>query len=161
MSKQAAASVEHITIKPEVFNLKEKHFKQADVARTRWHACIEHGVAFDEVLKPEFWSHVARQFKIADTIEVISQDQRFYAELYVLNCDGSNWAKVALVHFVDLTEQDKKSVVKAEEFEIMWNGANGGFSVVRISDREKLATNCKTKEEAQIWLRDYQKALNK
>ena len=59
--------------------------KEASYVRNIFVATPEAGTTLEDVQDPAFWTHVAKQLRISDRIEVIPEDSAFFAELYVQN----------------------------------------------------------------------------
>lgn len=64
--------------------LAESKFALASYATNRWAVTLEHGVQYERVFEPDFWSNVARKMRIGDIVELHSEDTSFFAELYVV-----------------------------------------------------------------------------
>lgn len=82
----------------------------------------------EDVLKPEFWEHIARHFKRGDIVEVMPDDLAWEMNVRVLDM-GSNWASVVKRHFV---EHEKREKVKSElpvHYKIDWAGQTDMFRV--------------------------------
>lgn len=140
--------------------------KPADYARNRFLARPPEGTTIEDILKPEFWAHVARQFTPGggDIVEVHPAGGAFYAELIVAEC-----RKVGLVYdvrmvklnYVPLVEEPKAgaSTFAESEYAIVYRGAERKHTVTRKSDSAVISEGHATKQDAQKWLEDYE--LNK
>lgn len=70
---------------PEVIApaLQGANLRQAEFVRNVWCVTVPPKVPVDSVLRPEFWQHVAKQFKPYDRIECRAQDNAWWADLMV------------------------------------------------------------------------------
>jgi len=130
----------------------------AEYKRTVYSVTPELDQDFDSMLAPEFWTNVAQKFHPGDKIEIFAEDSSYYAELLVTDC-GQKWAKVVALDYKELTLHIPDAV--PEEFAIRWGGNTAKFKVIRLADKETLKENFATKHEAEAWVRDYQRALQK
>jgi hypothetical protein len=139
-------------------NITQNRFKQAEFVRNVFHVVPEHGAEPDDLLKPEYWTHIARNFKAGSLIEAVPEDNAWRAEYYVLSA-GTDWAKVARISF---TQFDKTGSVPAEKeakHVVNYGGAIQKWRIVRVADGVTLKAEMATKEEATKALTDYEKAL--
>ena len=138
--------------------LLEKQF-QIDVTFVypRCSVTLPVGTRFEEVLRPEFWSHVAYRFK-ADrltggqdrtgaVIEIRTEDHAFYGEVYVRAVRDKDIIVGVLREPVYLGMRE----VQSGAFEVRWNVGRRAFDVVRNSDRE-VVFSAKTKDETADWI---------
>src|SRR5690349_16586133 len=110
------AAVQAAPVQEKKYHLKEARFKRAENERTIWTATVEAGIPFEDVLKPEFWAHIASKMYNpphrtgwGDRIEVYPDDMTYYAELFVHDA-GPNWAKVSVLqkHDFGMAEREKE-----------------------------------------------------
>lgn len=144
--------------------LTPARLKAAEFDRTIWRARLENGADLSDIIHPEYWAHVSRQFKPGDIIEVIPDDNTSFTVLYVLAA-SSNWAKVLeLSHknfLGDDEEQESDAGSDELDFEVKWGGNTDRFRVIRKSDGEVVHSGSPTKADAEKWLTDYKIALNR
>lgn len=130
---------------------KDREFENRDHCVT-----AEAGTTMDDVVRPEFWAHVAPQLRPYDEIRVRTDDGVFYARVLVMSV-GRNWAKVHILECHSLTSKDvDMSQAEAYEgFEIKYRGPHCRFSVIRKGDKSVIQENLGTKGEAEAWLADH------
>lgn len=138
--------------------LQEKHFKNAEYERTVWQAVIEPGISFDEVMKPQFWAHIAAKLVPNARIEVLSETGEYFAELLVMSCDRT-WAKVALLRFVELSAPAGNVEIEAAGYKIEWKGPTRKHVVIRLADNEIIKDELPRKADAELWVREHAKAM--
>lgn len=103
-------------------------------------------LAFDEVLKPSFWTHVGHMLRPGDEIKVLSTDLSYVARLIVVEA-GSLFAKVAL-------ESKQALEVKSEDASALTVEFVGGKHRVRRGS-DVMKGDFATKKDAQRWIEDY------
>jgi hypothetical protein len=138
--------------------LRESQIARIEQRRTTYDASIPSGIAYEEILKPEFWAHVAQKLAPGDFIIAESEDGTFLAELYVRN-RGHNWATVFPLRHHNFDELSSVGDEAIPGFEIMWKGRVQKHVVVRKADGQIMASGMSLKQEAVAWLADYAKSL--
>lgn len=119
------------------------------------------GTAFEELLKPEYWAHVAHKLRPQTIIKVTPEDGSYWAELLVLSCDRL-WAKVFVMRNYDLqaVAADPASIATlADGFEVQWKGPTKKHVVIRKSDSTILQEGIQQKADAQLWLTEHVKTV--
>ena len=146
----------------EVKELKKSHpvivrgrFQLKEQGNRDWIATVEQGTGKEDLLEPSFWSHVSAQLTPYDKIEVRWDDGIGYAELLVTGCDRA-YAKVHLLRYESLTSTDV-SQTQFSKHEIKWRGPVRKWSVIRLSDETSIREELQSRDEAEIWLKDYEK----
>lgn len=127
-----------------------------------WDATAEQGTIVLDVLQPNYWRHVAAQFKQFDSITIICEDGTWEAELRVLACDRL-WAKVHPKGQWDYTASySDMPRTQEEEFDVNWN-ITGNYRITRKGQpgMQPIKDGFQTKLAAYEWLDGYIKTLNK
>ena len=133
--------------------------EQAEFVRNVLHATPEAGTSHEEMLKPEYWTHVAKQLKPGTIIQAVPEDGLWFAEFYVVAASRT-WAKVSLLRFHELSEIATPDVVdKGAEYKVEWGGAVHKWRLVRLSDKQVIKKEMQSKEDAQLALVNLEKAL--
>lgn len=139
--------------------LSAAQFKPAEYESNAYVAHPEAGEAFEEVLQPIYWAHVARSLRPWDKIDIRPADFSYYAEL-IVTASGPQWAKVAVLRKVDFGKNDKAAeTLIPDGYDIKHRGA-AGWCVVRLEDREVLHEKAGTKADAAQWLAKHLKTIN-
>lgn len=133
--------------------------QSAEFEITHLVATVESGVTIDDVLRPEFWAICGRQLKIGTEITVRTDDESFYAKLLVRQA-GSTYAKVHLLHYVDLNPKDVTEEIVKPQFVPEWAGGNIKYRVRRTSDNVVVSQGHPDKATAQNWIAEHLKALS-
>lgn len=133
--------------------------KQIEFLYTQWGITVPNATTKEDLLRPEFWAHVARDLKPEDVMHVRTEDGSYRAELLVLD-RGTFGAKMGVKNeyrFDSVEPSEQSSVPKGHKVE--WSGPHTKFRVVRESDRKVLKDGFENKTEAFSWLVNHGKAL--
>jgi hypothetical protein len=138
--------------------LKQNLFQEAAAARNEWAITPEPGVNPDDLLKPEYWAHVAWRLRPLDLVEVRAADGRYWGQLLVTNA-GRLWATVRPIIFIE-TEVSTDDVV-VEGLVIRWRGGVGKWSVLRHDDRGLvvLQEGMEHKSDAISWAANHRRQV--
>ena len=146
-----------ITARRDV-KLRSGGLQTADHATTRWSATLPPEHVYKDLFSGAYWSIVARRISIDDIIEVRTEDQRFYAEMYVLDANQTQVIVKEMSYF-DLQEDAEALAINRDpEYTYAWKGPAWRHCVIRISDGEVMAKNLGSKAEAYRWIAVRQKA---
>lgn len=143
------------------FNFKEQNMKllqgqlkQTEFVRTSYSAAPEVGTTQDDILAPEFWAHVAKQFKPGDRIEVKPEGADWLVELYVLKVDVHGLHSVVLNRY-ELTAV--KVEANDDEYEVKFGGADK-WRVIRLADKTVMVKGLASRAEGEAWLAEQKAA---
>lgn len=128
----------------------------AEHKRSDWVVDVEVGVSTDDILDPSFWSFVSKDFNPYDTIEVRADDGKWIAHLRVVSCER-NYAKVQLRGPVEEIKHNADVPNASVKHKIEFKGAHLKHCVIRVSDSAVLQNGFKTRDEADVWLRSYER----
>lgn len=140
--------------------LESTRFKSAEYVRTIHHAAPFDGTVPEDLLKPDFWAHVADNFKQYDRVEALANDGTWWAEYIVVAC-GRAYAQLRILRKVDL---DPVTINKALQsalraYEVRHRGPHDQWSVIRLSDNAVVHEGEQTESGANTWLVNHMKAL--
>lgn len=144
-------------------SLREKNFGPAEYSMTEFCANPELGTMPEDLLKPQYWAHVANKLKPLDVIQVRAEDGSYYAQMLVRD-RGRSWVKVAFLPGYPLMFQDIVNVPAMDvggEFEVVWKGPQNKFRVVRKSDNHTMKEGFTDKESARKWVVEHIKTLER
>lgn len=133
---------------------QEKELQLTQHAQLSYTHAVSESTKFEELLKPDYWAHVAQKFRPHTVITVIPEDGSYWAELLVVSCDRL-WARVAVLRHYDLTEVETSPEASAsgvDAFEIQWKGPTKKHCVVRKSDNAIVNEGIQTKADARLWI---------
>lgn len=122
---------------------------------------VPEGTPFEDLIKADYWAHVAQKFRPHTIIKVVPEDGSYWAELLVLSCDRL-WAKVFVMRHYDLQAVDADSAAVAslaDGFEVLWKGPMKKHVIVRKADGAILQAGIQQKTEANLWLTEHLKTI--
>lgn len=127
----------------------ESRFKLAEYARATHHVTPEPGTPLKEMLKPEYWAHVARKMKVGDRIEVDAEERTWFAELYVRGVSAAA-VSVAVLRHIEFNKPDSEEAGEAECS--AKHAGRGVWRVIRNADKAIVQDGFQTKEAAEAWI---------
>lgn len=118
---------------------------------------LPHGIPFEHLLDPFFWSFVAKN-RLApfDEVQVIPEDGSWIAEFYVVQV-GENWAKLALQSKTLLQSSPEEEEALPKGYEMKWAGPVIGYQILRGTERVYPTSKDKkpvAKLDAMNWLKN-------
>lgn len=132
---------------------------QAEYNRNRFLARPPEGTTLADILNPDFWAHVARQFRQGDLIEVYPKDGTFYAELFVAECRKVgmiNALRLVKVSYTPLVEEPQGKgdggSASFNPYEIVYRGPEKKHTVTRRVDKAIVSEGHATKQDALSWV---------
>lgn len=133
--------------------------KQADYVRNIWRVSPKLDESFDDVLKPEYWSHVYANLQKGDIVEVMPEDSSYFARLVVRHV----LSRAAVMGVLEKKEFDNVKQINTEiqvknHFYIKLRGPKG-WCVMRSSDDACLVEGIGSRDEAEEALYSYIKKL--
>lgn len=123
--------------------------KLAEYERNVFVIAIPPGVPLKSVLRPDFWTHVAKQLKPYARIECRAQDNKWIADLMVASV-GNQMATMWLLNYVDLEAQGKDDEPVAE-YTVSF-APRQRWRVIRTSDNTVVHKDEATEESARAWI---------
>jgi hypothetical protein len=137
--------------------IDQTRMRLAEYDRQDWVANIQFGVTIEDIQTPGYWAHLASQLKPYDHIEARAEDGSWIAYLVVTGCDRA-WAKVAVDRVIKLTTADV-ALSQEPQHKVEWKGPQYRFSVIRLSDSEKIKDGFMTKDEAHAWMVEHERVV--
>lgn len=160
--------------------LMPPRMKLAEFARSVFQVRPELGTTVEDILAPEFWTHVAGQLQPRARIEVETEDMAWWAELYVVAVEplpGNKFhARVVPLRMIDLTAEPEALAVPAAtttaaaamaaeaaaapsvldgdpaDYEVAFKGPAKRHVIIRKADRVVMREGIATKAEAQAMI---------
>jgi len=147
--------------------------KLADYVRQHWRSTPDGGITLEQVMEPSFFGHIAKKIALLDIIEVIPQDNSYFAELLVTG-KTEDRITVTLLRHVTLTHQTKSQTKRVqaqtnkpesappaterfseEELEVKYRGAIAKHTVWVKDTRQVIREGFDTSDEAKDFLINY------
>lgn len=136
----------------------DDRFRPEESTLGRWDAKVEMGTTRADLLKPEYWSHVAERITPWSEITVRAEDGTFYAKYLVLDC-GRGWAKLQELNWWNLTTKDvaqtQSSAGQIDDYALEYKGTTRKWIVLRKVDQTVLDEGKPSKEAARLWLEEF------
>lgn len=157
-TKEATKAAEQ-EVERKVEQLNPTRMKEGQYERTHWVATAHANTQPEDLLKPEYFSHVAAKLRPWDKIEARADDGTWYAEFLVLE-SGRNWARVVMLTKHNLTSADvaQSQAQAMSKLEIVYRGPHSKWSVIRKADNEVLHEGEETQGGAVNWANERLKA---
>lgn len=143
--------------------LTAPQFTLAEQSRNVYLAQPAAGTTPEQLLDPEFWTHVSGKLKPNDRIDVRPLDGAFFMELLVLSANRLHARVAPLIH-VDLeavNPEDMESPSASSGYAIRWVNPVAKFRITRLSDRKTVREGFDTRDQAAGHLAEYLQALKK
>lgn|SRR3990167_6621892 len=122
--------------------------KLSEYVRSVYHATPESGTPLKELLKPEYWAHVAKQLKVGDRIEVDAEERTWFAELYVRGVTATSVTVFVMRHI-----EFSKPIEESGDADYSASHAGRGiWRVMRNVDKAVVKSGFPTKESAEEWI---------
>lgn len=132
----------------------DNRLQGAEFVKVDWCLSAEAGTTIEDILRPEYWAHVATKLRPDAKICVYTEDRAFYAELIVLQVSRVD-ARVAMILHKDLTD-DLRAIDMgngaAREYEVKWGSPASKYRVIRKSDKEVICSGLASIEAGWAWL---------
>lgn len=144
--------------KPRLVQVMPARMELAEQWRQDWVVNAEAGTTTDDVLKPDYWSHVAPRMRPYDHVEVRAEDGTWVMNLLVTGCDR-NWARVVQVgDVIKLTTADvAQSQAVSGKYKVEWKGPHHKHAVIRLSDQQMISNGHENRAQATAWMLDYER----
>ncbi len=142
--------------------METSRFKECEYERTIYVATAFEATTVEDLLKPEYWVHVASKLKAWDRIEARADDGTWWAELMVLE-SGRTFTRVRLLRHYSLTTDDVAQTQAGGivDYIVEWKGPHTKWRVVRTIDNMVVHEGAGSKESANDWLKNHRVALGK
>lgn len=121
-----------------------------------WHVVVPHAMPFEEVLKPDFWTHVAGRMRPHQRIIVDCDSGAWTATLFVRAAQRLS-ARVVVLEKHEFEET--APLQSAADFSVKWGGPAHKFRVLRNSDESVIKHGFETQEDANVFLAGYIKEV--
>lgn len=145
--------------------LKESQIRLTDQMCTSYDARVEVGTTVEEILRSDFYMHIAKKLRPQDILRLHWQDMTKFVEVYVID-SGPNWTKVKLLREVSLDKEIEEvrnlrenAVESNGLYEVQWGSPSVKWRVIRKEDRAVVKEGFATKEEGNAWVTNHIKAL--
>lgn len=126
---------------------------ESEFSRVVWTAVPEANTTLADMVKPEYWAHVAKFLKPGARIEIQPEDNSWFAELYVRAVKD----QAAVVHVLRAVTFDEApaqgEAQSGPAYFAKFCGA-AKWRVYRAVDNAVMAEKLDTREQADQWIAD-------
>lgn len=119
-----------------------------EIGRNVWVVRPGEDVNPNDIDKPAFWAHVARNLRVNDRIEILAYDASWYAEL-IVRARTDLEASVGMLSFTKFEQPEASS---AEEFTVKYNPGPKNWRVISAESKAVVKEGFETKEAALAWI---------
>lgn len=144
---------------PRDIRIMPERVSLAEIARQDWVITAAAGTLIEDVMKPEYWSHIAPRLKPGDHIEVRVDTEEWLLELLVLETARS-FTRVHLLKHHELGDW-RDVEMKTAQHKIDWKGTFLKWSVIRLSDSAVIRDKFPTPEAASFFMIQHEKGAGK
>ena len=116
----------------------------------QFYCAVPIGTKFEDVLRPDFWRHEAKNFEIGTQIQVEPDDGSWFAWTKVIDIDKSG-AKLAKLFYVELASSAETSVV--DNYIVRHAGPVKRWTVMK--NNAELKDGIATKLKAHAWAAEH------
>jgi hypothetical protein len=155
---------ETVAVRPEqkhTLQLSPERFKSAEFERNVWVVDADEAVIQSDVLKGDFWGHVAEKLKPWDHIFVRADNGTWYTELLVLHVARA----YASVHPLNEWKWGEEAAAEALQavainapYFTKWGGPHYKWTVIRRADMQRVAEKMGSERDALEWIVEREKA---
>lgn len=136
-------------------HLDPSRLVSAETVRRNLSVTPETGITLSDVMKPEYWAHVAARLNRADRIEVVAEDFAWTADLIVAD-RGRTWAKMLVLRQSahgedDLSAGEKRRNTQRENYTVKPAMGGHGYAVWDRSVNA-IAAKFPTEDECERWI---------
>ncbi|NWG25366.1 MAG: hypothetical protein HXY30_13310 [Pseudorhodoplanes sp.] len=136
---------------------------ESGIRVAQWCAIAPEEASFDDVLKPDFWMHVAGALKTQAAVaahqfvDVVHKGHRFIGRVYVLGVTPQG----ALVEEVYRREvaANAREADEPAALDLQNRGGAKKWTIVRKADGEVIKDGFATRHAARAWLKDQKQSL--
>lgn len=145
-------------------SLLEGNLKRSEYERTEYRVKTKEGETLEDVLAPEYWTHVGYKLRPFDKIEVVFHDGSRYLELIVVDC-AKLWAKVAIIVDKSLADEAGDAIAKREAedgegpYFVKFVSPTLRYCIIRRSDNQRVAEGYAGKKEATDKMLEFIKTM--
>ncbi len=133
---------------------EERYFFLREQKQTEWLLYIKKDVTVQDLLRPRFWSAIARKLKAFDTVIVMSEDRQLYVELLVV-ASAQTWAEMRFKIEPIVIPASVAGKSTMTDYDVIDGGLIKKWCVVEKVTGREINTMSATPEVAWNWLREF------
>ena len=128
----------------------ESQLVLAEFARNEWHVTPEAGVTVEDMLKPEYWSHVTKKLQPGTLIQATAHDGSWHARFFVRSVKDL----VVSIALLQKHEFGSDEALDEDQYEFKWAGPTAKFRIIRHVDKAVMVEGMESKDECAAWLKN-------
>ena len=148
--------------KQMVRKIQEARFKPSDFVSKRFTIVVETGTTMEDIMRPEYFCHVAKYLEVGNQIEVMSDDMSLYARVLVMNRTNVS-ARVFALEYHDLSDAETSAavpgMVTSEDYEVVFRGIHSKWSIVKKDGGQVVLDGLEDRRTAGRELAGYLKSM--
>jgi hypothetical protein len=148
--------------RPPVRPLEQRRLKlvvsSASDVGNHWIAVAPAGVTIETILQPEWWSSVATQLRIGDTVDVQNDSRDLWAKVLVRETSKTR-VLVGLIQHVEFGALVESFESAAHR--VRYTGPHGKWAVERISDGKIVRDGLDAKEDAETAMKGIDRSIER
>lgn len=138
-----------------------ERFFAAEYVVNRWVVNADEATTPADILRGEYWGHVAESLKPWDHIYVRAENGTWYTELLVLQVARAYAAVRPLNQWSwgqDAAEEAQEAAKNAAAYRTKWGGPQYKWTVIRMSDNQRVSEGMTSERDALDWIVEREKA---
>lgn len=137
-----------------------ENFQAADYSRNVFRVKAAETDTIEDVLAPDYWTHVAPKARVGDKLEIFPEGGAWYVEAIIASTSNIHLKLIATVK-VQINEVPKKKEKEDPKapFTVEFKGPQRKWSVIRSKDKSYVKEGFDDKTTAEEWLKDNEKDL--
>lgn len=136
-------------------SILQSQIQAAEFARVVWRAVPDAGTPLEDILKPEYWAHVARNLHLNDIIELTPEDGAYFGELLVRSITPR--IRVDILRVVQFDKPKAQAKPDPGAFYVKHRGPRGWSVMAKTSGSgpdEVVAEGMSTSKDAEAWIEE-------
>lgn len=127
--------------------------QQIEMAEVSYRATIPAGVLVEDVVRPSFWKHYAKQLKINDTICALWEDGSQEVDLRVRHVANGE-VRAVIRHHIVYDEVDEADL-STDAHEVVWKGPSAKWCVINKDTKAVVKDKINSKVEASEYMKTH------
>lgn len=136
-------------VRPSGKRLHASRFFEAEGKRNTWRVFPDGSTTYEELFEANWWGLVAAKLRRYDFIEVIADNDSYFAELLVMSV-GKTQAFMKELRKIDISISEMAEA--DESYDAKWKGPYSKWAVIRESDGTKIKDGFDTADDARAYI---------
>lgn len=132
--------------------------KLGETVRNLYRITANPGSAPDDVLRPEFWVHVASKLRVGDKIEIMAADTSWYGELCVMEVGRTASAGVRVAFTLPAVSLTNEQTLPDQK-DYIAQPVGSSWSVFKVGADAPVKADLPDRAAADKWITSQRRAL--